>query len=341
MTPPKILLDSGAYSAWTLGATINLDDYIEFIKRNEHLLDFYINLDVIPGSDGQRHWRSDQIEKAAAASYCNQQRLRDAALKPIPVFHQGEPFKWLDRYLQDGEPYIALAPSDGGVNALPWLDDCFALLKGRLHVKVHGLGLTTPLILHRYPWASVDSATWLKQSSVGQIPIPLYRDGKPDYGLRPEIFVVSDRARARGGRHIESADDFDLERIQRYLNEHVGIDVLEARYSEVHRWRVWITYFRGLEVSSSTRIIFVTNIDHRQNEILTQQQVHNRLLSFFRIKDTPRTALEDYIAGRMHPAKRVKTRFKRDIWYKDAYWDHRRLAAYQRHKGYEERAEIE
>ena len=44
---------------------------LQYIKRNEHLIDSYIVLDVIPGSHGQQEWRSDQIEFAAEQSYRN------------------------------------------------------------------------------------------------------------------------------------------------------------------------------------------------------------------------------------------------------------------------------
>lgn len=46
----KIMLDSGAYSAWTLGNSIDIDDYISFIKRKTAHLECYVNLDVIAGA---------------------------------------------------------------------------------------------------------------------------------------------------------------------------------------------------------------------------------------------------------------------------------------------------
>ena len=49
MTAISIMLDSGAYSSWKRGEHIDLTSYIAFVKRNEHLLASYANLDVIPG----------------------------------------------------------------------------------------------------------------------------------------------------------------------------------------------------------------------------------------------------------------------------------------------------
>src|SRR4051812_44347063 len=84
----SILLDSGAYSAWTKGVVIDLPSYIQFIKKHRRMLAGYVNLDVIPGQDGRRPHDREQIEAAARASYRNLQLMRDAGLTPIPVFHQ-------------------------------------------------------------------------------------------------------------------------------------------------------------------------------------------------------------------------------------------------------------
>ena len=81
------------------------------MKANKSLIYRCINLDVIPGNFGIREWRPDEIEAAAAASYANQQKMKEAGLNPIPVFHQDENFRWLEKYLADGEDYICLSAS--------------------------------------------------------------------------------------------------------------------------------------------------------------------------------------------------------------------------------------
>ena len=86
-------LDSGAFSAYTVGAKINLDEYIQYIK--DHKIKTYANLDVIDDVEG---------------SYQNYKYMVSSGLKPIPVFHCGEDSKYLELYLKDCD-YIAL----GGV----------------------------------------------------------------------------------------------------------------------------------------------------------------------------------------------------------------------------------
>jgi hypothetical protein len=283
---PKIMIDSGAYSARTVGTSIDLMEYIAFIKRNE--VDAYINLDIIPDSH-----RPELIEQAAAASYRNQQAMKAAGLTPIPVFHQGERFYWLERMLADGERYIALAPAKGR-DPRHWLDDVFTLLsdsKGQPLVKVHGLGITTHKLLRRYRWTSVDSSTWIKQSRVGQIPVPLYQDAKPNYSLRHDTFAITDRARGRNCRHLADGDDFDRERVVRFLKEKVGIDVADACVSFEHRCRVWLTFFKALEAHYRIPIFIVTNTNQCQQDILNECQVQHRLLSFARLKERDFEAL--------------------------------------------------
>ena len=88
------------------------------MKANESLIYRYVNLDVIPGNFGIREWRPEEIEAAAAASYTNQQKMKAAGLNPMPVFHQDEHFRWLDKYLEDGEDHICLSASSEVCDAL-------------------------------------------------------------------------------------------------------------------------------------------------------------------------------------------------------------------------------
>jgi hypothetical protein len=104
----KLMLDSGAYSAWTQNQAISIAAYIKFVRECEPYLHTYVNLDVIPGALGRpRTWQD--TETAAAQSYRSLQLMKDAGLKPLPVFHQGEDFRWLERMLKDGEEYIGIS----------------------------------------------------------------------------------------------------------------------------------------------------------------------------------------------------------------------------------------
>lgn len=178
----EFMLDSGAYSAWTKGVTINIDEYCEFIKKHSDVISHYIVLDVI-----------GDAEKSLEA----QKYMESKGLHPLPVFHQGEDWKYLDYYANNYD-YICISPlsySAGGGSMVNWLDKCFADhvcdKNGYPKCKVHGLGLTTVKMLLRYPWYSVDSAAWVLVSSFGGIFVPCVKNGKWDYTQSPLNISIS------------------------------------------------------------------------------------------------------------------------------------------------------
>ena len=147
--PPHIFGDSGAYSAMTQGAPIDLGEYADWCHRWKHLFDVYVNLDVIGAS-----------VESANKTWKNQVALEKRGLAPLPVFHAGEPWSALDRLLDHGYTYIGL----GGLVArrmqqiMPWLISCFRRAEGR--AVFHGFGLTTWSVVRLLPFYSIDSSSW-------------------------------------------------------------------------------------------------------------------------------------------------------------------------------------
>ena len=72
---PEIMLDSGAYSAFTKGQSVNLIDYMKYIERNAEYITRYIALDVI----------GDLFTTKAYYEI-----MRNKGFDPIPVYHHGE-----------------------------------------------------------------------------------------------------------------------------------------------------------------------------------------------------------------------------------------------------------
>lgn len=182
----EIVLDSGAYSAWSLGKQVNLDDYITFIHEHKQHLSWYANLDVI----------TDDPSESAEPSFDNFKVMKAAGLDPVPVFHFGEDPKWLKCYLEMSD-FIAL----GGVykyarpRLYSWLDDVFTEYltddKGMPTCKVHGFGWTGTKLINRYPWYSVDSSSWVQLTVRGQtwIPHPAGETGY-DFTRSPRIYEL-------------------------------------------------------------------------------------------------------------------------------------------------------
>ena len=154
---PDVFADSGGFSAMTQGVTIDINAYATWVKRWKHLFAVYANLDVIGNPDVT--WR-------------NQQTLEDAGLTPLPVFHTGTDFKWLEHYIER-YPYMAL----GGMvpymkfpkKIMPWLIMCFRLAEGR--TVFHGFGATAWKVISALPWYSVDSSSWGQGFRFGQVPL--------------------------------------------------------------------------------------------------------------------------------------------------------------------------
>ena len=294
---PQIFLDSGAFSAFSQGQPIDVNNYTRFLKRYQHLVDRYASLDVIPGTDGQRTADPGRREAAAKQSYRNHQIMKDAGLSPIPVVHHDDRLCWLERYLKDGEPYIGLSPIKRSLHdAIRFLDAAFGLMKdgsGRTTVKTHGFGVTTALLCKEYPWTSVDSATWLKAAGTGQILVPIYVDDAPDYSLRPRNISISDRSNPRQN-HVSWLPKVELEELGRFLKEKVGVELAEARKDVTARWRTNVTYFKGLEASLGAQVFFVSGLGKKMRQTLLQCGARCHLLSYYLLQSRA-DALEKYV----------------------------------------------
>lgn len=153
---PHVFADSGAYSALTQGARIELGAYADWLHQNADVIRAYANLDVI--GDADKTWR-------------NQQRLEARGLAPIPVFHAGEDMRHLDRYLDAGYAYIALGGMVGKrlPQQMPWAVECFRRARGR--AVFHGFGLATWRALAALPWHSIDAFTWGVGFKFGEVSV--------------------------------------------------------------------------------------------------------------------------------------------------------------------------
>lgn len=90
------------------------------------------------------------------AGKANLQRMRDAGLDPMPVFHQGEPWSVLEEMATCG--HVGLGFQRPIKCAEEFLDECFSRIPS--HVFVHGFAMANERYVGVYPFGSVDSATW-------------------------------------------------------------------------------------------------------------------------------------------------------------------------------------
>ena len=145
-----VMVDSGAFSMATRNVKIDIDEYVNFLSVHGHKFDAYANLDVIGNAD---------------ETLKNQRYLESKGLSPLPVFHQGEDLKYLDDYVKSYD-YIGLGGMVGGKSGNRWLDDIFTKYPDH---KFHGFGIGSLNIIERYPFYSVDSTSWLRDSGMGML----------------------------------------------------------------------------------------------------------------------------------------------------------------------------
>lgn len=169
----KLLVDNGAFTVWKKGGEIDIDEYVKFLNDNLDYIDFAISLDKIPGNYQALKTYQDIID-AANQTYDNFLYMRDKIKdknKLIPVFHQDEPFEYLEKYLSIPDvTYICIAAHDMG-SRFEWYNECFQIIKTSKNpnVRVHCLGNSIPDIVNYFPFTSIDASSWKLIGATGSI----------------------------------------------------------------------------------------------------------------------------------------------------------------------------
>lgn len=169
-TSQEIMLDSGAFTAWSKGDEVSITSliriYRSFIRRYEKDVQaiWLINLDRIPGAKG----REPSEEEIVEAMYESDRNLaileREFGARVLPVFHQGEPESRLHDVAAQAD-YICISPR----NDLPersrvrWSQQAHCIIKNR----THGLATTGIQMATTVPWHSTDSAAWNIRPALG------------------------------------------------------------------------------------------------------------------------------------------------------------------------------
>lgn len=214
-----VFLDSGAFSAFTKGAIIDIDEYCSFILDNIDHFTTIAGLDVI----------GDDVASMANQKYMEEQWGIDA----LPCFHYGEDFSYLDKYIEKYD-YIAIGGliAAGNKNIKPFLDKVFSEhicdSKGRPRVKVHGFAMTSPVLMVRYPWYSVDSSSWNYGARNCFIYMPKKIKGKWDYTKKPTPYVLSTARTEEIRQHRPG----EWEQMLEYF-DYVGMDTGESHIKRV------------------------------------------------------------------------------------------------------------
>lgn len=207
----KIFLDSGAFSAYTLGVHLSVAEYCDYIQRNSDIIrveDGALMASVLDGiGDPLQTWR-------------NQLEMEARGVRPLPCFHTGEDERYLEHYIRNYD-YITLGGMVGKSTQqlMIWLDRIFSRYivdgSGKPRCKVHAFGITSIPIMEQYPWYSCDSSSWIQAAAFGSVVIPNVTSKKS------MPIAVSDQSPSRhdAGRHISTLTPVEQDFVYRLLEE--------------------------------------------------------------------------------------------------------------------------
>lgn len=171
--PYELMYDSGAFTAWSKGKEVVLDD---LMRVYDDMMEKYsaraanvwlISLDKIPGSPGRTAGPAE-IEDCCRISDANYAILeRRYGQRVLPVFHQNESTARLHEVAAMA-PYICISPRNDlhETARVRWSAEVHAQIPGK---NTHGLAATGYSMMTTIPWGSVDSASWIFCATNGGI----------------------------------------------------------------------------------------------------------------------------------------------------------------------------
>jgi len=179
----KLMIDNGEFSFHRHGGSIDIDEYIAWLNKYDEFIDYAIAVDNIPGK-----WRQPRTLKdyqiSTQKTWENYLYMVERVRSPnklLPVFHQGDDFSALERFLSLPDlKYMCIAGSKDLTNAdrEAFYEKCFDIIdKLRPDMKVHCLGSATLSNVERFRFVSLDSTTCNMVAAMGNI----FIDGQVTY----------------------------------------------------------------------------------------------------------------------------------------------------------------
>lgn len=203
--PDYFILDSGAFTAWSLGKQVDVRALGAFAQRRSELWPstITVNLDVIPGEKGRTSTRTERLD-GMRKSVANADYLRSLGLRVMEVFHQDEPMSFLYELADRRQPgeVLGISPRNDVTpnQKLEWQNNVFAALVRHCghdaFPPCHGLAVTTDRLMRAFPYYSVDSSTWVNAFRYGAA----LMTGKGHAKLN-KMFTGSDKVQLNGRDH--------------------------------------------------------------------------------------------------------------------------------------------
>jgi len=209
----KLMIDNGEFTFHRHGGSIDIDEYIAWLNTYDEYIDYAIAVDNIPGK-----WRQPRTLKdyqvSTQKTWENYLYMIERVKSPhklLPVFHQGDDFSALERFLALKDlKYLCIAGSKDLTNAdrEVFYEKCFARIdRVRPDIKVHCLGSATISNVEKFRFTSLDSTTCNMVAAMGNI----FIDG--------QVIYVGDKLATL---KLKGADYFDA--LERHCIEY-GINI--------------------------------------------------------------------------------------------------------------------
>lgn len=171
----KLMIDNGEFTFHRHGGSIDIDEYIAWLNTYDEYIDYAIAVDNIPGK-----WRQPRTLKdyqvSTQKTWENYLYMIERVKSPhklLPVFHQGDDFSALERFLALKDlKYLCIAGSKDLTNAdrEVFYEKCFARIdRVRPDIKVHCLGSATISNVEKFRFTSLDSTTCNMVAAMGNI----------------------------------------------------------------------------------------------------------------------------------------------------------------------------
>ena len=178
----KLLIDNGAFTIYRKGGTLDIDEYIKWLNKYDEYIDYAVALDDIPGKWLEGH-TAQQVKESVQKTWDNYLYMRKHCKSPqklLPVFHMGENFDYLKKYLElDDLEYMCISARKDITNKQreDWYEKCFYIISHSQHknIKVHCLGSATLSNAEKFPFTSMDATSWIMSGANGSI--------QTDYGV--------------------------------------------------------------------------------------------------------------------------------------------------------------
>lgn len=157
----NIIFDSGAYSAWSRGAKIDIEAYKNFCLSLPQQYTF-INLDVIPITGSSQK----DIDICCEQGWENYLYLKKYIKNLLPVFHYGDQMKWLKKYADENPALLGVSPANNTHESVKreFLREVYRTIGAS--VKTHLLGYSSFEGLRLFPAYSCDSISYKKSKVI-------------------------------------------------------------------------------------------------------------------------------------------------------------------------------